>query len=108
RKQVEDRIEKLLSIDRDRTVDPFHLQLCHIMWDDWGVERPEGGPTKAVGLIRALKEEFWTRVKVPGKGEELNQNLEKAGRVADFLELGELMCIDALPRGGLRRRALSR
>ncbi|WP_211275520.1 fumarate reductase/succinate dehydrogenase flavoprotein subunit [Actinoplanes rectilineatus] len=98
RTQVEDRIAKLLSIDGDRTVDSFHRELGHIMWEYCGMERTEEGLTKAVGLIRALKEEFWTRVKVPGKGEELNQNLEKAGRVADFIELGELMCIDALHR----------
>ncbi|MEV6300990.1 fumarate reductase/succinate dehydrogenase flavoprotein subunit [Actinoplanes sp. NPDC051861] len=98
RRQVEDRISKLLSIDGDRTVDSFHRELGHIMWEYCGMERTEEGLTKAIGLIRALKEEFWTRVKVPGKGEELNQNLEKAGRVADFLELGELMCIDALHR----------
>ncbi|WP_436522048.1 fumarate reductase/succinate dehydrogenase flavoprotein subunit [Actinoplanes sp. HUAS TT8] len=98
RKQVEDQIEKFLSIDGDRTVDSFHRELGHIMWEYCGMERTEEGLTKAIGLIRALKEEFWTRVKVPGKGEELNQNLEKAGRVADFIELGELMCIDALHR----------
>jgi succinate dehydrogenase / fumarate reductase flavoprotein subunit len=98
RKQVEDRIEKFLSNDGDRTVDSFHRELGHIMWEYCGMERTEEGLTKAIGLIRALKEEFWTRVKVPGKGEELNQNLEKAGRVADFIELGELMCIDALHR----------
>jgi succinate dehydrogenase / fumarate reductase flavoprotein subunit len=98
RRQVEDRIEKFLSINGDRTVDSFHRELGHIMWEYCGMERTEEGLTKAIGLIRALKEEFWTRVKVPGKGEELNQNLEKAGRVADFIELGELMCIDALHR----------
>ncbi|GAA0424797.1 succinate dehydrogenase / fumarate reductase flavoprotein subunit [Actinoplanes campanulatus] len=98
RKEVEDRIAKFLSIDGDRTVDSFHRELGQIMWEYCGMERTEEGLTKAIGLIRALKEEFWTRVKVPGKGEELNQNLEKAGRVADFLELGELMCIDALHR----------
>ncbi|GAA4960715.1 fumarate reductase/succinate dehydrogenase flavoprotein subunit [Actinoplanes utahensis] len=98
RKQVEDRIAKFLSIDGDRTVDSFHRELGQIMWEYCGMERSEEGLTKAIGLIRALKEEFWTRVKVPGKGEELNQNLEKAGRVADFIELGELMCIDALHR----------
>ncbi|MEV6348873.1 fumarate reductase/succinate dehydrogenase flavoprotein subunit [Actinoplanes sp. NPDC051851] len=98
RKEVEDRISTFLSIDGDRTVDSFHRELGHIMWEYCGMERTEEGLTKAIGLIRALKEEFWTRVKVPGKGEELNQNLEKAGRVADFIELGELMCIDALHR----------
>ncbi|MEU8243795.1 fumarate reductase/succinate dehydrogenase flavoprotein subunit [Actinoplanes missouriensis] len=98
RKQVEDQIAKFLTNDGDRTVDSFHRELGHIMWEYCGMERTEEGLTKAIGLIRALKEEFWTRVKVPGKGEELNQNLEKAGRVADFIELGELMCIDALHR----------
>jgi succinate dehydrogenase / fumarate reductase flavoprotein subunit len=62
------------------------------------MERTEEGLTKAIGLIRGLRDEFWTRVKVPGTGEQLNQNLEKAGRVADFFELAELMCIDALHR----------
>src|SRR5690349_16074912 len=98
RAQVEDRLARLLAVDGDRTVDSFHRELGHIMWEYCGMERTEEGLTKAIGLIRALKEEFWTRVKVPGKGEELNQNLEKAGRVADFIELGELMCIDALHR----------
>ncbi|OJF12728.1 fumarate reductase/succinate dehydrogenase flavoprotein subunit [Couchioplanes caeruleus] len=98
RTQVEERIQKLLSINGDRTVDSFHRELGHIMWEYCGMERTEEGLTKAIGLIRGLREEFWTRVKVPGTGEQLNQNLEKAGRVADFLELGELMCIDALHR----------
>jgi succinate dehydrogenase / fumarate reductase flavoprotein subunit len=63
------------------------------------MERSAEGLAKAIGLIRSLREEFWVRVKVPGIGEQLNQNLEKAGRVADFFELAELMCIDALHRG---------
>ncbi|GAA2584479.1 fumarate reductase/succinate dehydrogenase flavoprotein subunit [Winogradskya consettensis] len=99
RRQVEERLEKLLSINGDRTVDSFHRELGHIMWEYCGMERTEEGLSKAISLIRGLREEFWTRVKVPGTGEQLNQNLEKAGRVADFLELGELMCIDALHRG---------
>ncbi|NMO55769.1 fumarate reductase/succinate dehydrogenase flavoprotein subunit [Actinoplanes sp. TBRC 11911] len=98
RQAVEDRITRLLAVDGDRTVDSFHRELGHIMWEYCGMERTEEGLTKAIGLIRSLREEFWTRVKVPGTGEELNQNLEKAGRVADFFELGELMCIDALHR----------
>jgi succinate dehydrogenase / fumarate reductase flavoprotein subunit len=98
RQAVEDRIAKLLAVDGDRTVDSFHRELGHIMWEYCGMERTEEGLTKAIGLIRSLREEFWTRVKVPGTGAELNQNLEKAGRVADFFELGELMCIDALHR----------
>ncbi|MEU8611759.1 fumarate reductase/succinate dehydrogenase flavoprotein subunit [Actinoplanes sp. NPDC048791] len=98
RGQVEDRLARLLAVDGDRTVDSFHRELGHIMWEYCGMERTEEGLTKAIGLIRGLREEFWQRVKVPGTGEQLNQNLEKAGRVADFFELGELMCIDALHR----------
>jgi succinate dehydrogenase / fumarate reductase flavoprotein subunit len=95
---VEERLTKLLSVNGDRTVDSFHRELGHIMWEYCGMERTEEGLSKAIGLIRGLRDEFWTRVKVPGTGAELNQNLEKAGRVADFFELGELMCIDALHR----------
>ena len=98
RQQVEARLKKFLEIDGDRTVDSFHRELGHIMWEYCGMERTEEGLTKAIGLIRSLRDEFWNRVKVPGTGEELNQNLEKAGRVADFFELAELMCIDALHR----------
>ncbi|MEV5825838.1 fumarate reductase/succinate dehydrogenase flavoprotein subunit [Spirillospora sp. NPDC052242] len=96
--RVKSQIDKLLSIDGDRSVDSFHRELGHIMWEYCGMERTEEGLRKALELIPALREEFWTRVKVTGKGEELNQQLEKAGRVADFLELGELMVIDALHR----------
>ncbi|WP_435869010.1 fumarate reductase/succinate dehydrogenase flavoprotein subunit [Actinomadura coerulea] len=96
--RVRTRIERLLSIDGDRTVDSFHRELGHIMWEYCGMERTEEGLRKALDLIPALREEFWTRVKVTGKGEELNQQLEKAGRVADFFELAELMVIDALHR----------
>ncbi|MGA5300750.1 fumarate reductase/succinate dehydrogenase flavoprotein subunit [Nucisporomicrobium flavum] len=98
RTQVEDRLSRLLAVNGDRTVDSFHRELGHIMWEYCGMERTEEGLTKAIGLIRGLRDEFWTRVKVPGTGEQLNQNLEKAGRVADFFELAELMCIDALHR----------
>ncbi|MFF5231801.1 fumarate reductase/succinate dehydrogenase flavoprotein subunit [Dactylosporangium sp. NPDC000521] len=98
RSAVEDRLSKLLSIDGDRTVDSFHRELGHIMWEYCGMERTEEGLTKAISLIRSLRDEFWTRVKVPGTGETLNQNLERAGRVADFFELAELMCVDALHR----------
>jgi succinate dehydrogenase / fumarate reductase, flavoprotein subunit len=95
---VQRRLEMLLAIDGDRTVDSFHRELGHIMWEFCGMERTEEGLTKALTLVRGLRDEFWTRVKVPGTGEQLNQNLEKAGRVADFFELAELMCIDALHR----------
>lgn len=98
RKQVEERIEKLLSIDGDRTVDSFHRELGRIMWEYCGMERTDAGLRKAISEIRELKAEFWQRVKVPGDGEGLNQSLERAGRVADFFELAELMCIDALHR----------
>ncbi|MBO2454595.1 fumarate reductase/succinate dehydrogenase flavoprotein subunit [Actinomadura barringtoniae] len=96
--RVNDQIKRLLAIDGDRTVDSFHRELGHIMWEYCGMERSEEGLRKALELIPALRKEFWERVKVTGKGEELNQQLEKAGRVADFLELGELMVIDALHR----------
>jgi succinate dehydrogenase / fumarate reductase flavoprotein subunit len=98
RAQVEKRLARLLAVDGDRTVDSFHRELGHLMWEYCGMERTEAGLTKAIGLIRGLRDEFWTRVKVPGTGAELNQNLEKAGRVADFFELAELMCVDALHR----------
>jgi succinate dehydrogenase / fumarate reductase flavoprotein subunit len=98
RDAVAQRLAKLLAVDGDRTVDSFHRELGHLMWEYCGMERTERGLTKAIGLIRGLRDEFWTRVTVPGTGEQLNQNLEKAGRVADFFELGELMCIDALHR----------
>ena len=98
RQAVEERVEKLLSINGSRTVDSFHKELGHIMWEYCGMERTEEGLIKAIGLIRDLKNEFWTNVKVTGEAQELNQALERAGRVADFIELGELMCIDALHR----------
>ncbi|WP_433538096.1 fumarate reductase/succinate dehydrogenase flavoprotein subunit [Micromonospora sp. CA-249363] len=98
RTDVEDRIQRLLAVNGDRTVDSFHRELGQIMWEHCGMERSEAGLRKAIGEIRDLREQFWQRVKVSGTGEELNQSLEKAGRVADFFELAELMCIDALHR----------
>jgi succinate dehydrogenase / fumarate reductase, flavoprotein subunit len=98
RRDVEDRIQRLLAIDGDRTVDSFHRELGQIMWEHCGMERSEAGLRKAIDEIRTLRDEFWQRVRVPGTGEGLNQSLEKAGRVADFFELAELMCIDALHR----------
>ncbi len=97
-RSVQSRINKLLSINGDRTPDSFHRELGHLMWEYCGMERTEPGLRKAIGEIRRLREEFWKRVKVSGTNEELNQVLEKAGRVADFFELAELMCIDALHR----------
>ena len=95
---VRNRIDTLLSINGSRTVDSFHRELGRLMWDYCGMERSEEGLRKAIGRIRELKAEFWADVKVLGTNEELNQALERAGRVADFFELGELMCIDALVR----------
>nr|WP_229805724.1 fumarate reductase/succinate dehydrogenase flavoprotein subunit [Microbispora rosea] len=98
RKSVQDRIEKLLSVNGNRTADSFHRELGRIMWDNCGMERTEASLRKALERIPELREEFWNNVKVPGDAEGLNQALERAGRVADFLELAELMCIDALHR----------
>ncbi len=98
RASVDARIAKLLSINGERTVDSFHKELGNIMWEFCGMERSEEGLLKGIDLIRGLRDEFWRNVRVLGSGEEINQSLEKAGRVADFLELGELMCIDALHR----------
>jgi len=95
---VQDRIAKLLSIQGTRTVDSFHKELGRVMWEYCGMERSEEGLRKAVARIRELRKEFWSDVKVLGVADDLNQALERAGRVADFLELGELMCIDALVR----------
>jgi succinate dehydrogenase / fumarate reductase, flavoprotein subunit len=90
--------KKLLSINGTRTVTSFHRELGKIMWEYCGMSRNEAGLKTALEKIPALREEFWRNVNVPGSDVELNQALEKAGRVADFLELGELMCLDALDR----------
>ena len=95
---VQSRISQLLSVSGDRTPDSIHRELGHIMWEYCGMERTAEGLRKAITEIRALRAEFWQRIKVTGTNEELNQVLEKAGRVADFLELAELMCVDALHR----------
>jgi succinate dehydrogenase / fumarate reductase flavoprotein subunit len=91
-------VAKLLSIQGSRTVDSFHRELGQVMWDYCGMDRNEEGLRKAISRIRELKTEFWSDVRITGVNEELNQTLERAGRVADFIELGELMCIDALHR----------
>ncbi len=98
RRNVEDRLQRLLAVNGDRTVDSFHRELGQIMWEHCGMERSEAGLRKAIDEIRALREEFWQRVRIVGDADGLNQSLEKAGRVADFFELAELMCIDALHR----------
>jgi succinate dehydrogenase / fumarate reductase flavoprotein subunit len=95
---VVDRTKELLGIKGRRTVDDFHRELGKLMWDYCGMARNEQGLKTALEKIPALREQFWKNVCVPGDGMEINQSLEKAGRVADFLELGELLCLDALER----------
>jgi len=98
KKDVEERIKKLLALKGNKTVDEYHRELGHIMWEYCGMARTEEGLKKAKGLIQNLRADFWKNAIVLGDNEELNQSLEKAGRVADFLELGELMVDDALMR----------
>ena len=95
---AKERINKLLSVKGNRTVDDFHKELGKIMWEYCGMARSAEGLTKAKGLLKQLREEFWKDVRVTGTNDEMNSDLEKAGRVADFLELGELMVADALDR----------
>jgi len=96
--EVRARIEKILAVNGKVPVDEFHRLLGLIIWDQCGMARSESGLRKAIEDVRALRERFWKEVAVPGTGAELNQSLERAGRVADFLEFGELMCLDALIR----------
>jgi len=96
--EVRDRVSRLLSVNGTVPVDEFHRQLGLIMWNQCGMARDEQGLRQAIAEIRALRERFWKEVRVPGNGEDINQSLERAGRVADFLEFGELMCLDALTR----------
>ncbi len=96
--RVRERIEKLINIKGKQTVESFHKRLGKIMWDKCGMARSEEGLKQAIQEIRALREEFWSDVRVPGAINEMNPELDKAGRVADFIELGELMCLDALER----------
>ena len=97
-KAVQTRLEKLMAIKGNRSVDHFHKELGKIMWEFVGMARNEAGLKKAIELIRKLRGEFWKDVKIPGTLNELNIELEKANRVADFLELGELLAHDALNR----------
>jgi succinate dehydrogenase / fumarate reductase flavoprotein subunit len=96
--RVKEQINKLFSIKGTKTVDSFHKRLGKIMWDKCGMARNEAGLKEAIAEIQQLKKEFWSDVRVPGSADEFNPELEKAGRVADFIELGELMCFDALDR----------
>jgi len=95
---VRNTINKFLSIKGRRTVDSFHRELGLLLWELCGMGRTEKSLTRALNRIPTLREEFWNNVNVLGQNEEMNQSLEKAGRVADFLEFGELMCLDALER----------
>ncbi len=95
---VKAHVEKLMSVNGSRSVDSIHKELGHIMWDNVGMARNEKGLKEAIEKISALRKEFWKDVKVPGTADSLNPELEKANRVADFLELGELMARDALHR----------
>lgn len=97
-KEVKERIDHLINIKGKKPVDYYHRSLGKIMWDKCGMSRNAEGLKEAIKEIQALREEFWQNVRVPGQSDEFNPELEKAGRVADFLELGELMCIDALDR----------
>ena len=96
--EVKDRIDKLLAIDGKRSPDSFHKELGRLVWDECGMARSEKGLRKALDRIPELRDEFWHDLRVVGTGEELNQTLEKANRVSDFLEIAELMCVDALDR----------
>jgi succinate dehydrogenase / fumarate reductase flavoprotein subunit len=95
---VQSRMEKLLNIKGTETVESFHKRLGKIMWDKCGMARNEKGLKEAIAEIQQLKKEFWSNVRIPGSINEFNTELDKAGRVADFIELGELMCVDALNR----------
>ncbi|HRT54130.1 MAG TPA: FAD-binding protein, partial [Flavobacteriales bacterium] len=97
-KEQVDRIDHFLNNKGTKPVDDFHRALGKVMWDKCGMARNAQGLQEAIQEIRAIRDDFWKNVRVPGKAGEFNQELEKAGRVADFLELGELMCMDALDR----------
>jgi succinate dehydrogenase / fumarate reductase flavoprotein subunit len=97
-KATRERLEKLISIKGKQTVDTIHKKLGQIMWDYVGMSRNKEGLEKAIKMIRELKEEFWSDVKIPGGVNDLNNELIKADRLADFLEMGELMAIDARDR----------
>jgi succinate dehydrogenase / fumarate reductase flavoprotein subunit len=97
-KNVTDRIKRLMTNNGTKPVDDFHRRLGRIMWNECGMARSEVGLKKAIADIQALREEFWRDARIPGKADGLNAELEKAGRVADFIDLGELMCRDALER----------
>jgi succinate dehydrogenase / fumarate reductase flavoprotein subunit len=96
--EVRARVKRLLDINGSRSVDSFHRELGLLLWDKCGMARNAAGLQEAIAKIPQIREEFWRNARVPGYGETYNQSLERAGRVADFLEFGELMCRDALAR----------
>ncbi len=96
--EVRERTKRMLDVDGKRSVDSFHRELGLLLWDKCGMARNAAGLREAIARIPQLREEFWKDVNVPGYGVTFNQSLERAGRVADFLEFGELMCRDALAR----------
>jgi succinate dehydrogenase / fumarate reductase flavoprotein subunit len=96
--EVKERINKLVAINGKRSPDSFHKELGKIVWDECGMARSDKGLRNALARIPELREEFWRNLRIVGIGEELNQTLEKANRVSDFLEIAELMCVDALHR----------
>ena len=95
---VQEKTSRLLGVNGNKTVDEFHIELGRLMWEKCGMERSEAGLKEALAKIPEIRERFWKEVRVPGSGNTLNQSLEKAGRVADFLEFAEVMCWDALTR----------
>jgi succinate dehydrogenase / fumarate reductase, flavoprotein subunit len=96
--ETEDRLRLLLAVKGDRTPDSFHREIGELLWEHCGMARSEQGLRKVLDRIPQIREEFWRRIRVPGTGEQLNQSLEKANRIVDYLELAELMCLDALHR----------
>jgi len=98
RAEAKQRLDRLMSGSGKRTVDSFHRELGALVWDHCGMSRSARGLAEAIPLIASLRERYWAEVKLPGGASELNQSLERAGRVADFFELAELMCRDALAR----------
>jgi succinate dehydrogenase / fumarate reductase flavoprotein subunit len=97
-KKANERINRLMSIQGKQSVESFHKRLGKIIWDKCGMARSEEGLKRAIAEVQALKKEFWSDVRIPGEINSMNPELDKAGRVADFIELGELMCLDALTR----------
>ncbi len=97
-KAVAERIQKLKNINGKQSVESFHKRLGKIIWNECGMSRSEAGLKQAIADVQALKKEFWSDVRIPGEINEYNPELDKANRVADFIELGELMCVDALNR----------